>query len=50
MKLFLVVSLALLVVPSVSPQAKDVYLRSAKAQKYAAEGFTPVDCFAGNGS
>lgn len=28
---------------------KDMYPRWAKAQKYAAEGFQPIDCFAGQG-
>ena len=28
-------------------QAEQMYPRWAKAQRYAAEGFTPVDCFAG---
>ncbi len=47
MKFFLVASLALLVMPSLSQTTKDMYPRLTKAQKYAAEGFTPVDCFGG---
>jgi hypothetical protein len=47
MKLFLLMSLVLLAMPSVAQQTKDMYPRLAKAQKYAAQGFTPIDCFAG---
>ena len=47
MKCFFVVLLALLAIPSLAQQAKDMYPRLAKAQKYASEGFTPIDCFAG---
>jgi hypothetical protein len=48
MKFFFLVSLAFLAgLPSVAQQVKDMYPRVAKAQKYTSEGFTPVDCFAG---
>src|SRR5260370_36956394 len=47
MKCFSIVLLALLAIPSLAQQAKDMYPRLAKAQKYASEGFTPIDCFAG---
>jgi len=47
MRFFFLVSLALLAVPSVAQQVKDMYPRLAKAQKYDSEGFTPIDCFAG---
>ncbi len=47
MKSFFLVLFVLLAMPSVAQQMKDMYPRWTKAQKYAAEGFKPLDCFAG---
>ena len=47
MKSFFLVLLALLAMPGVAQQMKDMYPRWTKAQKYAAEGFEPLDCFGG---
>src|SRR5260221_8396818 len=47
MKSFFLVLLALLAMPGVAQQMKDMYPRWTKAQKYAAEGFEPIDCFGG---
>jgi hypothetical protein len=42
-----VLLLLLLATPSVAQQPAEMYPRWAKAQRYAAEGFKPVDCLAG---
>jgi hypothetical protein len=47
MKRFFIVLLALMAVPGIAQQTKNLYPRLAKAQKYDSEGFTPIDCFAG---
>ena len=50
MKAWLLFLLALSVIPATGQddsRMKEMYPRWAKAQKYAAEGFEPLDCFAG---
>src|SRR5271154_1841552 len=47
MKSFFLVLVTLLAMPSVAQQMKDMYPHSTKAQKYAAEGFEPLDSFCG---
>jgi hypothetical protein len=50
MKVCFLCLLALSVIPTTGQEAsrmEEMYPRWAKAQKYAAEGFEPLDCFAG---
>jgi hypothetical protein len=50
MKAFFLLLLALSMIPGIAQdqsRMRDMYPRWSKAQKYAAEGFEPVDCFAG---
>ena len=47
MKSCFLLSLVLFAMPSIAQRMEDMYPRWAKAQKYAAAGFQPIDCFAG---
>ncbi|MGA7686185.1 MAG: hypothetical protein WCC32_18825 [Terriglobales bacterium] len=47
MKCFFVLLVGLLAMPGLAQSAQDMQARLAKAQKYDSDGFTPIDCFAG---
>lgn len=47
MKSCFLLSLLLFATPSIAQRMEDMYPRWTKAQKYAAAGFQPIDCFAG---
>ena len=47
MKSCFLLSLVLFAMPSVAQRMEDIYPHWTKAQKYAAAGFQPIDCFAG---